>query len=113
MTASDGPGGAVVDDTAHGRFLLVQDGTEAELTYRRVGRRLVLVHTGVPEALGGRGIGGELVGAAVETARREGLTLVPYCAFARRWLERHADDAGGVTIDWPADDASADDEKEG
>jgi predicted GNAT family acetyltransferase len=98
----DGPG--VADDSRHSRFLLVQDGAEAELTYRRVGKRLVLVHTGVPEALEGRGIGGRLVAAAAEEARRDGLTLVPHCPFARRWLENHPDAASGTTIDWPPED---------
>ena len=92
----------VVDDSAHHRLLVVQDGTEAELVYRRTGRRLVLLHTGVPEALSGHGIGGRLVRAAVDRARAEGLTLVPYCPFAAEWLIGHPGEVADVPVDWPA-----------
>ena len=74
----------------------------AELIYHRHGNRLALIHTEVPEELERRGTGGRLVTAAVDLAAREGLTIVPYCPFARDWLERHADVAGRVTIDWRA-----------
>lgn len=73
----------------------------AELRYHRSGDRLALLHTGVPAHLEGRGIGGALVRAAVALAETEGLTVVPYCPFARRWLEEHPDVAATVTIDWP------------
>ena len=99
---------AVVDDDANHRFLLEAEGNEAELIYRINGRRLVLVHTEVPEALGGRGIGGRLVTAAVERARRDELTLVPVCPYARHWLETHPDAAADLSIDWP-EEASAQD----
>ena len=94
--------GAVRDDAAGHRFLLEVESREAELVYRREGGRLVLVHTGVPDALSGRGIGGRLVAAAVERARRDELVLVPVCPYARRWLEKHPDEVGGVSIDWPS-----------
>ena len=84
------------------RFLLEIDGHEAELVYRLRGDRLVLIHTGVPEELGGRGLGGVLVKAALARAVAEGLTLVPECPFARAWLEKNPDEAATVAIDWPA-----------
>ena len=92
----------VTDDAAHSRFLIHQDGAEAELVYRRNGQRLVLVHTGVPDEIGGHGIGGQLVRAAIERARDEGLTLVPVCPYATRWLESHPDEVGAVPVDWKA-----------
>lgn len=70
----------------------------AELIYRRHGDRLVLVHTKVPDELEGKGVGGELVTAAVDFAAEQGLTVVPMCPFARGWLERHPDVAQRVTI---------------
>ncbi|HEV2377499.1 MAG TPA: GNAT family N-acetyltransferase [Streptosporangiaceae bacterium] len=90
----------VTDNQADSRFEFNADGHRAELLYRRHGNRLVLVHTGVPEALEGQGIGGQLVAAAVDQAAREGLTLVPLCPFARVWLQRHPDEASRVAIDW-------------
>ena len=91
----------VTDDTARHRFELEVDGHVAELVYRLDGDRLVLIHTGVPEELGGRGLGGVLVRAALARAVAESLTLVPECPFAKAWLEKHPDDAATVTIDWP------------
>ncbi len=90
----------VTDNQAASRFELGADGSLAELLYRRVGNRLVLIHTEVPVELEGRGIGGALVTAAVDRAAREGLTLVPLCPFARGWLQRHPDVAKTATIDW-------------
>ena len=95
MTETD-----VRDDTSGHRFVHAEDGLEARLVYRTRADRLVLVHTEVPEALGGRGIGGRLVRAAVDRAAATGETLVPVCPFARKWLRDHPDDVGGVSIDW-------------
>lgn len=90
----------VVDDTEQHRFVYREDDAEAELAYRVDGERLVLVHTGVPDELGGRGIGGRLVRAAVDRAAKTGETIAPWCPYARRWLERHPDETAAVAIDW-------------
>jgi uncharacterized protein len=42
------------------------------------------------------------VQAALAKAAAEGLTIVPFCPFARSWLERHPDATNGVEIDWAA-----------
>lgn len=96
----------VTDNQGESRFQLRVGDQVAELVYRRRADRLVLIHTGVPEALGGRGIGGLLVQAAVDRAASEGLTIVPLCPFARTWLERHPNAAATITVDWgpPPDD---------
>ena len=93
----------VTDNADASRFEATVDGQVAELVYRHRADRLVLVHTGVPEALGGHGLGGRLVSAAVDRAATEGLTVVPLCSFARSWLERHPDKAARVRIDWGSD----------
>ncbi len=90
----------VVDRADDGRFVLDVDGYLAELVYRVQGTYLVLIHTEVPEALEGRGLGGVLVRAALDRAVRDGLTIVPLCPFARGWLERHPDEAARASIDW-------------
>jgi uncharacterized protein len=92
----------VTDNQKSSRFEVRDDGYLAELMYHLSGNRLALIHTEVPEELEGRGIGGRLVTAAVARAAREGLTIVPYCPFARRWLEGHPDVAGRAAIDWRA-----------
>jgi uncharacterized protein len=96
----------VIDNRAESRFEVDEDGAAAELIYRRRADRLVLVHTEVPDAISGEGIGGRLVKAAVDRAAAEGLTVVPLCPFARRWLEHHPESARQVNVDWgePPDD---------
>jgi uncharacterized protein len=96
---------SVTDNVEDARLEIHADGELAELIYRTRAGRLVLIHTGVPDSLGGRGLGGQLVLAALDKALREGLTVVPLCPFARSWLERHPDQAARVTIDWATPDA--------
>ena len=91
---------AVIDNQGASRFEVHADGRLAELLYRTNGNRLVLVHTEVPDALGGHGIAGKLVIAAVDKAAAGSMTVVPLCPFARSWLEKHPDEAAKVTIDW-------------
>lgn len=92
--------GVVRDDRTHNRFVLDEDGATARLEYVTEPGRLILVHTEVPEVLGGRGIGGRLVATALKRAEAEGETIVPWCPFARRWLHEHADQTAGVNIDF-------------
>jgi predicted GNAT family acetyltransferase len=95
-------------DVTAGRFTIDEDGAEAELIYRRHGARLILIHTEVPDSLSGRGIGARLVRAVLSYARTEQLTVVPWCPFAKRWLNDHNGETEGVPIDWdtlpPPDD---------
>ena len=98
----------VVDVPGERRYVVRLDGHEAELIYRLRGDRLVLVHTEVPDELSSHGIGGRLVAAAVERARAEHLTVVPWCPFARSWLREHSAAATGVTIDWQTRPPSSD-----
>ena len=83
------------------RFELRIGGALAHLDYRCAGGRLVLVHTEVPEMLSGRGLGSELVEAALDTAISRGLSVVPACSFARSFLRKHPELASRVKIQWP------------
>ena len=83
-----------------GRLVVEVDGHVAELQYRVHNGKLILIHTEVPEALGGRGLGGMLVAAGLDKAAAEGLTVWPWCSYARSWLEKHPEEAKAVTIDW-------------
>jgi uncharacterized protein len=94
----------VVDRPDEHRFVFEDDGHVAELVYQVLDGVMVLVHTGVPDELGGRGLGGRLVTAAVERAERDGLSIRPDCPFARGWLSSHPDVASRVKIDWSPSD---------
>jgi len=43
----------------------------------------------VPTAIGGRGLAAGLVTAALQYARAQGMTVVPACAYAALFLQRH------------------------
>jgi predicted GNAT family acetyltransferase len=97
---TDANAAPVTDNQAASRLEIHADAQLAELVYRKNGKRLVLVHTEVPETLGGHGLGGRLVQAAIAKATADGSTIVPLCPYARAWLERHPAEAAKVPIDW-------------
>ena len=72
-----------------GRYVARVDGHEAEMTYSRMGEAAIIIdHTGVPNALRGRGVGLALVRRGVEDARAEGRRIVPLCPFAKAQIAR-------------------------
>ena len=75
-----------------GRYYTVVEGHEAEVTYSRASPQLVIVdHTGVPDALRGKGVGQALATYAVEAARKGGWKIMPLCPFFRAQALRHQD----------------------
>jgi len=90
----------VRDDRSHQRFVFGNDGALGELAYEVDGDRMFLLHTEVDDALRGQGVAGQLVTAAIARAVEGGLTVVPWCPYARRWLRQHPDVAGTVAVDW-------------
>lgn len=76
-------------DPASAVFTTTVDGEVALLEYRREGDLLVITHTGVPDAIAGRGIAGQLVREAFEYAKAQGWHVRPKCAYAAAWVERH------------------------
>jgi predicted GNAT family acetyltransferase len=78
------------DGPSKGRYRLVVDGVEAEMTYSRAGDGLIIIdHTEVPTALRGRKVGERLVRQAIEDARRDGIEIIPLCPFAKAQINRH------------------------
>lgn len=81
-------------DPAARRFTARLDGHEAELAYALRDGRMVIEHTGVPEAIAGRGVAARLVKAALEHARAQGWRVVPACSYAAAYVQRHPEYAG-------------------
>lgn len=80
------------DGASKGRYRLVIEGVEAEMTYSRAGENLIIIdHTEVPAALRGRKVGERLVRQAIEDARRDGVSIIPLCPFAKAQIDRHPD----------------------
>ena len=76
-------------DAAHQRFSVTVDGHLAVLDYVRGDSTIAITHTGVPRAIGGRGVAARLVRAALLHARNERLRVDPQCSYADAWMRRH------------------------
>lgn len=83
----------IMHDTAARRFEVHVDGHRCELDYELSGTVMSIVHTGVPEAVGGRGIAARLTEAAVAAARERSWKIRPLCSYARVWFQRHPQQA--------------------
>ncbi len=90
MSDTNPPGALpIVHDAARHRFDLDLDGANAHLLYRLAGKVMQITHTEVPPQLGGRGIAGQLVEAAIAQARAAGWQVTPLCSYARAWMQKH------------------------
>lgn len=76
-------------DAGQHRFQTMVDGHACILEYQLAGGRMVITHTGVPAAVGGRGIAAGLMQAALDWARAEGLRVVAQCTYAASYVARH------------------------
>ena len=87
----------VKNNQAKDQFEATLDGHLGVLTYTEREGKLYLLHTEVDDALEGQGVGSALVRTAAEHAREQGLRVVPFCPFAKGWLERHHEYADVVS----------------
>ncbi len=76
------------DDKAH-TFRAIVDGERCVLDYELDGSTMTITHTGVPEAVGGRGIAGKLTRFALATARTRGWKVIPDCSYAQQFFEKY------------------------
>ena len=75
---------------AESRFEMASGGAVAYVEYERAGdRRITLLHTEVPDALSGQGVGSKLVRGVLNAVRAEGLKVVPRCEFVAAYIGRH------------------------
>lgn len=81
--------GRIRHDMTECRFWLLLDGCRGELDYRMDGLRMVIIHTGVPQPIAGRGVAAALVEAALAFAGHSGLKVVLACSYAEAYLQRH------------------------
>jgi len=79
----------VSHDSDAQRFTTEVEGLRAVLDYTVAGDVMTITHTGVPPAIGGRGIAAELMRAAVNAARRAGWKINPLCSYAAAYLAKH------------------------
>lgn len=81
------------NDEKHGSFEAFIDGNHAGLmTYTWAGdERFIIDHTEVEETYNGKGVGKEMVLAAVDFARKEGKKVIALCPFAKATFQKNED----------------------
>ncbi len=79
------------------RFTVNLDGATALLTYMQQGDTIYFIHTEVPAAMEGKGVGGQLAKAGLEYARENQLKVVARCPFVAAYLKRHPEYADLVS----------------
>ncbi|HEU4586019.1 MAG TPA: GNAT family N-acetyltransferase [Gemmatimonadaceae bacterium] len=89
----------VTKNDADGQFQIRDEDKVASLAYSERDGKLYLIHTEVPKPLEGRGYGSALAKTALEYAKEHGLKVVPFCPFARAYLQRHPEYAALVKAD--------------
>lgn len=77
----------------NGRFWIEEDGKElAEMTYVFAGEtKFIIEHTEVFSGNEGKGLGKQLVKAAVDFAREKGFKILPLCPYAKAVFEKTPD----------------------
>ncbi|WP_255516269.1 GNAT family N-acetyltransferase [Luteimonas suaedae] len=85
---------AIRHDRRRGLFEVEVEGYAAQLAYRLEDGVMAITGTRVPPPVGGRGIAGRLVDAALQHARAEALRVDPRCAYAAAYIDRHPEHAG-------------------
>ncbi|GEN76583.1 GNAT family N-acetyltransferase [Chryseobacterium hagamense] len=78
------------NDEKRGSFEAFMDGTHAGLmTYTWAGEdRFIIDHTEVDDAYNGKGVGKEMLHAAVDFARKNGKSIIPLCPFAKATFQK-------------------------
>ena len=92
--AHPGPARAIRHDEAARRFEWTEEGHACVLDYTLDGAVASFTHTGVPAAVGGRGIAADLVRCGLETARARGWKVRPLCSYVAAYMRRHPECQG-------------------
>jgi predicted GNAT family acetyltransferase len=79
----------ILNNETESRFELTIDGHTALVAYTIEPGSITFIHTEVPEALGGRGIAGQLAKHALEHARAQNLAVVPQCSYMAAYIRKN------------------------
>jgi uncharacterized protein len=95
----------VSHDQSSRQFSTEIDGHRAVLDYTLTGSVMNITHTGVPAAIGGRGVAADLMRAALEAARDHAWSVNPICSYAVAYMRKHPDAHGQSHLDALLDEA--------
>jgi uncharacterized protein len=80
---------SITHNAARQRFETTVEGQLCVADYQLRGGVVWMTYTGVPAAVGGRGIAAELVRAALAWAEAQGCTVEPSCSYVEVYMRRH------------------------
>lgn len=81
------------------RLELEAEGSTAFIEYKASHQLLFLIHTEVPPALEGKGVGSAIVEKALQHAKDNGYKIVALCVFVQAYLKRHKEWNDSVASD--------------
>lgn len=81
----------VLKNSDKSRFELEIDGYIAFIDYKQKDQLIKLIHTEVPEELGGRGVAATLVEKTLVYLENNNFTLYPYCPYVYAYIKKHPD----------------------
>lgn len=81
--------GEVRNNQQESRFELDAEGHMAIAVYSLSPGTITFLHTEVPSALEGRGIGSKIARGALDHARAQGLKVVARCPFIAGYIRKH------------------------
>jgi predicted GNAT family acetyltransferase len=85
-------GVAVIENAELGRYEIRSDGELAGfVTYRRHPGLIEFVHTEIDKRFEGHGLASQLSRSVLDTARADGLQVLPVCPFVRAFIREHHD----------------------
>ena len=80
---------SISDNQQNQQFEIFLEDERAYLEYRIKEGALYLMHTEVPDKLGGKGIASALAAHAFNYARTHHMKIKAYCPFVVSWLKKH------------------------
>ncbi len=71
------------------RFEIEVEGIIAFIDYKETHSQIALVHTEVPEIIGGKGVAAALVEKTLNYLEKHDNTLLPFCPYVFAYIKKH------------------------
>jgi hypothetical protein len=82
----------IIDNPDDERYeIRVSDELAGFVQYRRRPGLIAFIHTEIDERFEGQGLGSELIAAALDAARSDGVAVLPFCGFVNGFISRHTE----------------------